>query len=122
MAVNGFITAVHYLEGIGIAWVLDSYTCFFFFFFFLHRACRNETKTQLIQNHLGICELYYNFPPTLNHFVIITINVNILPSLSPVPSPSPPSFSLLYRPSAFLCEGVFSSSVLLRRPVVRGHE
>lgn len=25
MAVNGFITAVHYLEGIGIAWVLDSY-------------------------------------------------------------------------------------------------
>ena len=94
MAANGFITVVRYLEGIGVAWVLDSYTCFFFFS--LHSACRNETKTQLIQNHQGICELYYNFLPTLNHFVIITINVNILPSLSPVPSPLPSLPPLCY--------------------------
>ncbi len=42
---------------------------------------------------MGICELYYNFLPTLNHFVIITINVNVSLSLF---------LCALYRPSAFL--------------------
>lgn len=79
---------------------------------------RNENQTQLIQNHQGTCELWFNFLPPLNHFVIITINVNILPP----PSLSLPLCVIYIGLLPFLCEGRLPHLCCQDAAIVGGHE